>query len=129
MSVAEQERTGVYNLTVPQRLELEKWLNQYFVPKTQAQMPTGSNPLPSPEGETRPSNLTFDLIIDGGRYVQLSDGTLWEIAPEDRKKTSLWLVSFPIEINDSGSLDYPKLLIDQNTKDAVRAKQVQKTTS
>ncbi len=127
MSTAEQEKTGVFNLTVSQRLELEKWINEYFVPKTQAQMGPGNPPLPSGIEETN-EPLTFDLVIDGGKFVQLSDGTLWEIAPDDISATALWLIPFPIVIKTSGDNAYPHLLVDQNTGKSVKAKQVERRT-
>ncbi len=122
MSKQDQKETGVSSLTYKQRLRLEAWLNDKCLMKTsQESLTTPSQP--------DKQELTVALNIQGGRRIQLSDESLWEIAPNDIPNASFWVLPIPIRIAPSNDPNYPMLLINQNSGISVRARQVQKDSS
>ncbi len=60
--------------------------------------------------------------IDGGRIIELEDGSLWEISPLDRIDTMLWLVVQNISVIKRDDLLYPYYLLNKSTGDMVEAK-------
>ena len=60
--------------------------------------------------------------IDGGRFIKLEDGSLWEISSIDRINTMLWLVTEEITVIESGNPLYPYKLINSDSGDTAEAK-------
>lgn len=108
MSKEEQRKTGVAKLSFKQKIELESWLNKTFVLKEKS------------PGTTAP--LSLSINIDRGAKLQLSDNSIWLIAPTDRQISSIWLTPFPVKIIPSGDPDYPFRIINLDTEESVRAK-------
>ena len=81
MSQEEQKKTGIKKLSFKQKVALESWLNRTFVLKEKA----SENTTP----------LSLSINIDRGEKLQLSDGSVWLIAPTDRQISSIWLTPFP----------------------------------
>ena len=76
--------------------------------------------------ETPP--LTLQQNLQNGSQLELSDGSIYEIAPSDRSKTTFWLTPVPIKITASNDPRYPVLLTDTLSGIGVRAKQVRTAT-
>ena len=66
--------------------------------------------------------LTENLY--GGKNLRFSDGSLYEIAPQDMDKTSLWLTPFDVQIAESSDPAYPYTLTNPFTQQTVKAKLV-----
>lgn len=113
MSREEQKKTGVYNMTMQQKVELEAWINRTFILK----------PVSTPQT----SGLTLSININNGEKIQLSDGSLWEIAPSDVPTASSWLTPFPIKVLPSNDPNYPTQLVDVQSGSSVKARQVTPT--
>ena len=109
MSREEQRKTGINKLSATQKIELEKWINETFVLKAQSEE--------KPQG-----SLYLSLNIDNGQKLQLSDNSVWEIAPGDVQKASAWITPFPIEISPSGDPSYPSLITNKTTGESVKAR-------
>lgn len=123
MSKQEQKEMGISRLTYQQKLKLEAWLNEHCMMK-----PTPSEgTCEAPKEETQ--ELTVSLNIQGGRRLQLSDGSLWEIAPNDIPNASFWVLPIPVKIAPSNDVKFPNLLINQQTGISVRARQIQPSSS
>ena len=64
-----------------------------------------------------------DLVIEenlhGGKILKLSNGTIWEVAPQDVKITEIWIFPFPLELKKSTNSAYPYYLINKNSKTKV----------
>jgi len=118
MTKEEQKKTGLYYLNHNQRRALEKWLNDHVILKTAQTAPQEASKAPSGQ------KLFLSLNIQGGKQLQLSDGSVYEIAPSDINVASGWITPIPIEISQSGYPDYPYLLTNKNTDGKVRAKLV-----
>jgi hypothetical protein len=109
MSQEEQKKTGILQLSEMQKQELEKWINEKFVLKT-----TSSEVAP----------LSLEQNLQSGVQLELSDGSIYEIAPSDRSKTTFWLTPIPITVTASNDPLYPALLTNTLSGVSVRAKQI-----
>ncbi len=112
MSRAEQKKTGVARLSEVQKQELEKWMNDKFVLKpVQAEVP-----------------LTLQQNLQNGSQLELSDGSIYEIIPSDRSKTTFWLTPIVMKVAPSDDPMYPVLLTNTLTGVSVKAKQIRAAT-
>lgn len=112
MSTDEQQKTGVAQLTGVQKQELEKWMNDKFILKT----------------ATSTASLTLQQNLQNGAQLELSDGSIYEIAPSDRSKTTFWLTPINMTVTPSNDPMYPVLLTNTLSGVSVRAKQVRAPT-
>jgi len=117
MSKEEQRKTGVYKLTTPQKIELENWLNRKFTLKEQAQAPSNAQ------------SLSLSINIDNGKKLELSDNSIWEIAPGDVLRASAWIIPFPVKLSPSNDPAYPYLITNTVSGDSVKAKRWEKSSS
>ena len=108
MSKDKQIETGVSKLSKTQKQVLEAWLNATFVLKT--------------ESVAKPQELFLSINIDSGHQIQLSDGSLWDIAPEDVERASVWITPFPVRIAPSHNSEYPQMLINGVSGESVKAR-------
>ena len=113
MSQDEQKKTGVLQLSDAQKQELEKWMNEKFV-------------LKSVHADIPP--LTLQQNLQNGSQLELSDGSIYEIAPSDRSKTTFWLTPIEMKISASNDPLYPVLLTNSLSGVSVKAKQVRAAT-
>jgi hypothetical protein len=72
--------------------------------------------------------LTLQQNLQGGAQLELSDGSLYEIAPSDRSKTTFWLTPIAMTITASNDPMYPVLLTNTLSGISVRAKQIRAAT-
>lgn len=68
------------------------------------------------------SQPVLQETIGNGRYVRLSDDSLWEIHPSDRAITQSWITPAEILVTSSEDSDYPFKLTNSLTKSSVLAK-------
>lgn len=118
MSLEEQQKTGVANLTPDQRAELELWLNLNFIPK----------PVTPPPPSVKQAPVTLSENLNNGKQLRLSDGSLYEVSPDDVGLTGFWITPFEVKILPSRDATYPVLLVNTNTGTAVKAKQISPPT-
>ncbi len=112
MSRDEQKKTGVANLSSTQKVALEAWLNNNFVLKSKE------------EAEAPQTELSLSINIDNGQKLELSDNSLWEIAPGDVPTSAVWITPFPVKIAPSGDPNYPCLIINPNSGVSVKARRI-----
>ncbi|HEU4699343.1 MAG TPA: hypothetical protein VFS40_09190 [Gemmatimonadales bacterium] len=57
-------------------------------------------------------------VRDGGRYVDLSDGTTWEVAPSDRPFASAWLTGQTVTVGTIGAPtgDFDRSLVNPESE-------------
>lgn len=113
MSREEMTSTGVANLDYSQKMALQDWINQNFEAKTD---------FPNKQNE----QLYLSLNFDEGAKLELSDGSTYEIASEDRLYTMYWVTPFPISLGQSGDKKYPVKITNLNTGTSVKGKQISK---
>jgi hypothetical protein len=110
MSKEDQKKTGIANLSRHQKIALEAWLNQNFILKTKE--------------HSSQSELSLSLNINNGQKIELSDNSLWEIAPNDVSISAVWITPFPVKITPSGDPDYPCLIVNLNSGVSIKARQI-----
>lgn len=54
-------------------------------------------------------------ILDGGKLLQLDDGSRWKVRPSDSGKTTLWIKTQLIVIDQSADHLYPYRLTNLDT--------------
>jgi len=60
--------------------------------------------------------------LQNGRYIRLSDNSLWEINPSDRPITQSWITPVEIVAEPSDNTTYPFRLTNTLTKSSVLAR-------
>jgi hypothetical protein len=113
MTREQQQSTGISTLSPEQKKALESWLNSNFQPKQ------------TKAAET----LYLSENIENGKQIRLSNNALYEIAPQDRVHTALWITPFPITIEKSGDPSYPDKLTNGYSQTSVKAKLVEQPNS
>jgi hypothetical protein len=80
---------------------------------------------PTPAGPTPPAALK-DLYVsenlDGGAKLQLSNGEIYEIYPDDRDIAAGWLLPSNIKITTSKDPNYPVMITNTVTNTSIKAK-------
>jgi hypothetical protein len=67
-------------------------------------------------------SLTVEENLHGGKILILSDGTKWEIAPQDLSTSSSWILSVPMKVEKSNNKMYPYKIININSQSSVLAR-------
>ena len=75
-----------------------------------------------PQPTQNPYSSMISLNLSGGKFIQLQDGTLYEIAPTDIEISSLWLTPVPITVSQSNNTTYPFILKNTQNNTQVSAK-------
>lgn len=110
MTKEEQKKTGIKKLNYAQKVALEAWLNKNFVLKTKAEVIT--------------AGLTLSINIEEGKKLELSDNSIWEVAPNDVPTAAVWLTPFPVKIAPSNDPQYPSLIINTYSGASVKARKL-----
>jgi len=113
MTPQDKKKTGLYKLTEKERTALQLWVDNNYEKR------------PTPVQKTPPAQKpTVSEVLQSGKFVRLSDNSLWEIKPEDRAITQSWITVVEILVDKSGDPQYPSKLTNTLTGSSVRAKQV-----
>jgi hypothetical protein len=115
MTPAEKKKTGVGKLSEKQKSALQQWIDNHYVKRDQ--------PLANVAPKQRP---TISESIQNGKFIRLSDGTLWSIAPEDTVLTQSWITPVEIIVTQTGDSEFPYKLTNTLTGTTVRAQKVDK---
>jgi hypothetical protein len=114
MSAEELQQTGLSKLTVEEKTALEDWVDSRYAKKEIAQT------LKSKKQASKPASLQDNL--QGGHYIRLTDGTLWEIRPTDTPISAGWITQVEIKMGQSGDPSYPVSLTNSLTGSTVWAR-------
>jgi len=112
MTVDEQKKIGIYNLSPAQKEQLESWINDKFILKAARE-----KPLP-----------TLEENLRNGSELKLSDGSSFAIAPSDQAKASAWISPIAIKMSPSTDPMFPVLLTNTLTGASVKAKKIHPAT-
>ncbi len=112
MSQEELKETGVAKLNIEERRALREWIEEHSAKKVVAQ--------------NKNAGPTIQEVLQNGRYVRLSDKSLWEIDPADTPITQSWITPSEIKVSESTDSEYPYSLTNSLTGSSVRAKKAQK---
>jgi hypothetical protein len=104
MSPAEMRETGVATLNATQRAALDAWVSRYtnMIERAASHGATaaggGSDTPPAANNETYAGPLSVPYgsriaaVKEGGTYIVLADGTIWEVYLPNRPTTKTWAV-------------------------------------
>jgi hypothetical protein len=115
MTPQDKKKTGVFKLRDQEKATLQAWIDSKYEKRAIA---LEQKPVPA----TKPS---VSENFYNGRYIRLSDGSLWNIRPQDTAVTQGWITSAEILITPSQDPAYPNKLTNTITGSAVLAKQVE----
>ena len=113
MTVKEQKETGVSKLSKKERQNLETWLQNKLLQ---------TRPQKDKLEDQTVSSSTLSINIDGGAFLQLYDGSVWEIAPTDREVTQNWISPIGITIEIVPGNAWPFKLLNQSNQESVYAR-------
>lgn len=86
--------------------------------------PPSDVPLPQNPMDFQSGKLTLSQNINQGSVLVLSDGTYWEVKPEDRTISSLWLFPIAVELGQSGDSLYPVSIKNRHTGSVISVKKI-----
>jgi hypothetical protein len=111
MSSEQMEKTGVNQLNYSQKMALQEWINDNFDNK---------------EGRPKKDNeqLFLSLNFAEGEKLELSDGSTYEIDPDDRIYSKYWITPFPIMLGESDNPEYPVKIMNMNTGTSVNGREI-----
>ena len=70
---------------------------------------------------------TIQENLNNGRFIRLSDDSLWEINPKDTPITQGWITPVEITVAPSDDANYPFRLTNSLTRSSVLARRASKT--
>lgn len=111
MSEEEMRQTGIAKLTIQERAALQEWIEEHHSKKLVTQ--------------NKKTGPLVQEVLKNGRYVRLSDNSLWEIDTPDRPITQGWITPTEIKVAPSNDTDYPNTLTNTLTGSTVRARKAQ----
>jgi hypothetical protein len=82
-------------------------------------------PIPAESTAAKPATGSHPIIeasLQNGRYIRLSDDSLWEINPSDRPITQSWITPVEIVAAPSNDANYPFRLTNTLTGSSVLAR-------
>ncbi|HSW71856.1 MAG TPA: hypothetical protein VLG44_00410 [Chlamydiales bacterium] len=104
MTKEEEFKTGLHKLSTAEKLALQEWVAQSYSAKPKA---------------ARPPQISE--VLANGQYVQLTDGSLWKIHPNDTPITQGWITPVEIIVQQNGTPPYNYTLTNSLTGSIVRA--------
>jgi hypothetical protein len=111
MSEEEMRETGISKLTIQERAALQEWIEDHHSKKMVTQ--------------NKKTGPIIQEVLKGGRYVRLSDNSLWEIDTPDRPITQSWITPTEIKVATSNNPDFPNTLTNTLTGSTVKARKAQ----
>lgn len=74
--------------------------------------------------ETPKQDIYLSENIKGGTQLKFSDGSVYEIAPQDRDRAQWWVTPFTASFSSSGDSNYPVKITNTLTSSSVNAKKI-----
>ena len=116
MTPDDKKQTGVYKLSDKQKSRLQHWIDNHYAKR--------DTPLAQPAPPAKRPVLSENL--QNGKYIRLSDDSLWAIAPQDVPLTQSWITPVEILVVKTNDPTYPYKLTNSLTGSSVRAQKVEK---
>lgn len=126
MSRQEQRETGVSKLSASERQALEKWLTEWGVHVYTTALQGRTHPATGVSAgySGLGSGHWIRKVSDGGRIIELEDGSLWEVSSVGRVYTMIWLPVTEITVFEAEDPigDYKYILVNTDDGENVHAK-------
>lgn len=76
------------------------------------------------ESPERKEQLYLSMNIGEGDKLELSDGSTYQLDPQDKLFASYWITPIPIMLSESKDPDYPVKITNLNTGTSVNGKKI-----
>ena len=101
MSPDEKKETGYNTLSKQEKKKLNEWISKNLELQSKKESS---------------ASLSLNINIQSGTELILSDGSKWEVDPQDHATSSVWLTPIPLKLVPSKSKEYPYLLINKDAE-------------
>ena len=81
------------------------------------------------ENIQKSQEISIEENLHGGKVLVLSDGSTWEVAPQDLTISQSWILPVPLKIEKSNNTSYPYRIINTNSNSSVLARPISSNTS
>jgi hypothetical protein len=135
MTPEEAAATGIANMTPAQREAFERWIDRYtaMVARVAKREPASQDPPRQAHGMRFPNSYLRNgarvaELLNGGDFVRLEDGSVWEIYASDRVATVNWKAGNLVIVRErniainSGGDTYDVLLANGETGTSATAR-------
>ena len=117
MPIEVQRETGVIRLSSQQKQALANWLESRLAHQNVPPPPTNE--------DASQIELSLSENIQGGKILKLTDGSMWEVDPNDVSISRIWLLPFPVKIEeDHSNVEFPYKFINLTTGSSVNVKKL-----
>lgn len=106
----QQNKLGLAKLSIQERAALRDWVEEHYTQRDIAQNSKKGGPL-------------LVEVLKSGKFIRLSDDSLWEIDPKDTPITQSWITPNEIKIGKKSNGEYPYTLTNRLTGSTVKAKE------
>jgi hypothetical protein len=115
MTREEQKVTGLHKLSKKEKKALQAWISDHYV----------AQGVPTPRSvKSQTKHPLVEENLQSGRYIRLTDETIWEINPSDVTITQGWLGPTEIIVTQTSDSEYPYVLTNQLSGASVRARRL-----
>jgi hypothetical protein len=119
MSDQDKQNTGLYKLSDKEKTALQQWIDANFQKKSAM---GGTAATQGVKGGT--PTLSENLL--NSQYLRLSDGSLWNVRPEDVPIAQSWITPAEIVVSQSTSAFYPYKLTNKVSGSSILARRAEK---
>ena len=135
MNAREQRQLGLSSLTAEEKVALERWLGDWsqemldqgakLKSKSKVKDWISKNPkrFPLVSSEERKHTFYIDQVIDEGRFIRLSNGSIWRVISPHHRRTRDWLKTQTVKLHKRSSGPHPYRLENIDTKQTVKIDQ------
>lgn len=110
------QKMGLSKLSLEEKKALQDWVENNYERKSKKRSQKSKGPI-------------LEAVMDAGKYVRLSDGSLWEIAQKDTPVTQSWITPTEIKALFSEEKPFDHTLTNTLSGSWVRAKKAENDPS
>lgn len=119
MNAQDKKSTGIYKLTDKEKASLQQWIDAKYQ-KRKSSETSAAEPMVKGIHPTLSENLM------NSQYLRLSDGTLWNVRPEDVPIAQAWITPVPIVVSQSTNPFFSYKLTNKISGSSVLARKADK---
>jgi len=118
MTADEKKTTGIYKLNEKEKSALQQWIDTNYQKKVAVK--------PTKPAATKSGLPTLSENLMNSKYLRLSDGTLWQVRPEDVPIAQGWITPAEIEVGQSTNPFFPSKLTNKISGSSVFVRKADK---
>jgi hypothetical protein len=118
MSQEDKKNTGINKLSSSEKAALQQWIDANYQKKSSDSL-SGSQ-------QIKGLYPTLSENLMKSQYLRLSDGTLWNVRPEDVPIAQAWITPVEIVVSQSSNPFFPYKLTNQVSGTSILARKADK---